>query len=237
MESAFIVDAGLFFLVANPAIANLDYFSWKAYLGSLLSYSSGEDKKVPEKYIKPDYPHPSYDVSGAYSTFFHSVESKETLEKRHVSCRPWYDAAAACGLMEKTVGSRIFETTVVGSDFGIDAALHRKIGEGTKKNMTIWKNCMNFETPPGLPGSVDPTETQKTPKIRGTLRGNLKSTKSFSPFGEETNWIEPSTLTEKKVPILPQSKILSNDFKVFDTKGNEVKVYHDTTLRLPTKKD
>jgi hypothetical protein len=39
--------------------------------------------------------------------------------------------------MEKTAGSRIFESVVKGSDFGVDAALHRKIGEGAKKNMTI----------------------------------------------------------------------------------------------------
>ena len=244
MESAFIVDAGLFFLVANPAIANLDYFSWKVYLDSLLAYSSGEDKKVPEKYIKPEYPQPAYDIKGVYSTFLHSIESKETLEKRHVSCRPWYDAAAACGLMEKTAGSRIFESVVKGSDFGVDAALHRKIGEGAKKNMTIWQNCMNFEPVLGLPGSLDPTEKQnssKTSKIRGTLRGTLKSSKSFAQFGEETNWIEPSIFTKNVTALpaikVPEIKILSNDFSVYDEKGKEVKVHHNTTLRLPTKKD
>jgi hypothetical protein len=49
---------------------------------------------------------------------------------------------------------------------------------------------MNFEPVLGLPGSLDPTEKQnssKTSKIRGTLRGTLKSSKSFAQFGEETN--------------------------------------------------
>jgi hypothetical protein len=36
---------------------------------------------------------------------------------------------------------------------------------------------------------------------------------------------------------VPEIKILSNDFSVYDEKGKEVKVHHNTTLRLPTKKD
>ena len=242
LNSCFIVDAGLFFLIANPAIANLDYFSWKVYFDSLLAHSSGQGKKIPENYIKPDYPQPKYKVEGLYSTIAHWRESEQDLEKRHVSCRPWYDAAAACGLLEKTPSSRVFERVVVGSDAGIDMALNHKIGEGTRKNMQIWQKCMNFEpTPPGLPGSVDPTEKEvnkKTSKLGRPLRGPLKSRKNFSEIGEETNWIEASLLTKKISEVqFPDKKILSNDFSLYNQEGKQVKVYHETSCRLPIKKD